>query len=162
VSIIVESRVQNNKQPTAQHRAAVLRRDRFRQRLEQVLGWRSSAYYQHLRVYYRRWRHVFAPALALWKTWFWLDPYIMWIREQARRERFSSRAAVAVLPTHPRISVFLTVQVAYLPWLEQSIASLVAQSYPVWELWLCHTENSLSVRAVLERYANQDRRIQRV
>jgi GT2 family glycosyltransferase len=47
-----------------------------------------------------------------------------------------------------------------LPWLEHSIASVMAQSYPEWELWLCNTESSLSIRSILERYISQDRRIQ--
>ena len=66
---------------------------------------------------------------------------------------------MAALPTQPTVTIVLLIQDPHLPWLADSVSSVVAQSYPQWELWLCDFNPSPSSRSVLEEYATGDTRI---
>jgi GT2 family glycosyltransferase len=70
------------------------------------------------------------------------------------------RLAAEQLSERPVISVLMP---AYNPkpeWLAEAIESVMAQAYPYWELCIADDASpDLNVRAVLERYAQADRRI---
>ncbi len=156
-----EYRVRDNKQDTAQHRATVLRRERNRQRLERLFGWRLSASYQRLRVYYRRWRHRFSLRPASWRSLIEDGSYAVWAREEGRvlGSVADYTARIAALSLRPTVSILLAVRDPSLSWLEESIASVLAQFYPHWELWLGDVNSPVSTRAVLEQYQDRDARI---
>ena len=153
--------MQDHEPYSAQHRAAVIQWEHFRQGLEKAFGWRPSAYYQRLRVYYRRWRYLvddlLGPALSLMRR----DPYSAWAQEEEQLMAAQTARAVR-LTQRPVMSVLLLIQNPYLPWLKASIASVVAQSYPEWELWLCDLSPSSSHRSHLEEWAAQDKRIKMI
>jgi len=152
--------VQESEQDTARHRAAVLRREKDRQRLERLFGWRLSASYQRLRVYYRRWRHLFSFHSAS-SGGFGHDPYATWVREETRvlGAKASSAKHSASFEAQPTVSIFTAVHDPYLPWLEESVASVLAQFYPCWELWLCGATLSPAARAFVERIQDRDPRV---
>lgn len=156
--------MQDRKQYITQHRASVLehedfwQRQNFRQRLEETLGWRLSAYYQRLRVYYRRWRHIFVDLCAPAMKRLGSDLYAVWVQEE-RQLMEADAQCIAALPTQPTVSIVLLIQDPHLPWLADSLSSVVAQSYPKWELWLCDFNPSASCRSILEEYTRHDKRI---
>ncbi len=156
-----ECSVRDSKQDTAQHRATVLRREDHRQRLERLFGWRLSAYYQRLRVYYRRWRYRLSLRFAAWGGLFKRDSYAAWVREEGRIlvSTADYSVCIAALSVQPTISILLAVRDPHLPWLEESITSVLAQFYPGWELWLGDVNSSASTRSVLEQYQDRDARI---
>src|SRR5712692_6699305 len=153
--------VRDSKQDTAQHRATMLQREGKRQRLERLFGWRLSAYYQRLRVYYRRWRHRLSLRSAAWGVPFENASYAAWVREEERLLGSAAdySARIAALALHPTVSILLAVRDPRLPWLEESIASVLAQFYPHWELWLGDVNSPVSTRFVLEQYQDRDARI---
>lgn len=157
-TICYEYRVQNREPYIVHHRATVVQRDHLRQRLEKTFGWWPSASYQRLRVYYRRWRYrlddLLGPALSVIRR----DPYAAWVQEEEQLMA-AKTAHVARLTKRPVMSVLLVIQAPHLSWLEDSIASVVAQSYPKWELWLCDLSASSSLRSHLEELAARDERI---
>ncbi len=157
-AICYECGVQDHEQHTTQHRARVLQRENLRQRLEATLGWRLSAYYQRLRVYYRRWRHIFVDVCEPFIHTLGCDPYSVWVREE-KQLRGADTEGLAALPTQPTVSIVLLIQDPHLPWLADSVSSVVAQSYPKWELWLCDLKPSPSSHSVLEEYTRRDKRI---
>src|SRR6266849_4257258 len=156
-----ECSVRDSKQDTAQHRTTVLRREDNRQRLERLFGWRLSAYYQRLRVYYRRWRYRLSLRFAAWGGLFEHASYAAWVREEGRllASVADYTARIAALSVRPTISILLAVRDPHLPWLEESITSVLAQFYPDWELWLCDVNSPVSIRSVLEQYQDRDARI---
>jgi GT2 family glycosyltransferase len=153
--------VRDSKQDTAQHRATVLRREDNRQRLERLFGWRLSAYYQRLRVYYRRWRYRLSLRSVAWERLFENASYAAWVREEERilGSAADYSARITALSVQPTVSILLAVRDPHLPWLEESIASVLAQFYPRWELWLSEVNSPVSVRSVLEQYHERDARI---
>ena len=153
--------VRDSKQDTGQHRATMLQREGKRQRLERLFGWRLSAYYQRLRVYYRRWRHRLSLRSAAWGGLFENASYAAWVREEERRLGSAAdySARIAALSLQPTVSILLAVRAPHLPWLEESIASILAQFYPHWELWLGDVNSPVSTRSVLEQYQDRDARI---
>jgi GT2 family glycosyltransferase len=92
------------------------------------------------------------------------DPYVAWTREEARALGSAADYAkqIATLAVQPTISILTAIQDPHLPWLEESLASVVAQLYPDWELWLCAAGSSPAVQASLERYQALDARIKLV
>jgi GT2 family glycosyltransferase len=150
--------VLNSRKNTTLHRAAVLQREDKRQRWERLFGWRLSAYYQYLRVYYRRWRQRFS-----FISWGACEDasYATWVREE--RYLLGSAAdytaRIAALSLRPTVSILLGVHEPHLPWLEESIGSILAQFYPYWELWLCDGSSLVSTHSVLAQYQDQDSRI---
>jgi GT2 family glycosyltransferase len=154
-----EYSVPESEQDTARHRATVLRREQGRQRLERLFGWRLSAAYQRLRVYYRRWRHLFSfrfvPSWGLKE-----DPYASWVREEARLLEAKPGSTQPLTPeAQLPVSIFTTVHDPSLPWLEESVASVLVQFHSGWELWLCGVNLSPAARAVVERLQDRDPRI---
>jgi len=154
--------VHDSRQDTAQHRATVLRRASERQRLERLFGWRLSAYYQRLRVYYRRWRQRFSFRSASWGGRFADALYAAWVREEERSLGSAAdfTARIAALSLRPTVSILLTVHDPHLPWLGESIASVLAQFYSHWELWLCDANSLVSTPSLVEQYQAYDPRIQ--
>jgi GT2 family glycosyltransferase len=152
--------VQESEQETTRHRAAVLRREQDRQRLERLFGWRLSAAYQRLRVYYRRWRHLFSVRFAFSRG-SRDNPYVAWVRTETSvlAAEAGSTKYLASSEAQPTVSIFTIVHDPHLPWLEESIASVLAQFYPGWELWLCGATLSSAVRAFVERIQDRDSRI---
>jgi GT2 family glycosyltransferase len=69
------------------------------------------------------------------------------------------RRSTAALPTQPTVTIILLIQDPHLPWLADSVSSVVAQSYPKWELWLCDLKPSASCHSILEEYTRHDERI---
>ena len=159
---ICECNVHDSRQDTAQHRATVLRRASERQRLERLFGWRLSAYYQRLRVYYRRWRQRFSFRSASWEGRFVDALYAAWVREEERSLGSAAdfTARIAALSLRPTVSILLTVHDPHLPWLRESIASVLAQFYSHWELWLCDANSLVSTPSLVEQYQAYDPRIQ--
>lgn len=150
--------MQDQEQHTTQRRVRLLRRENFRLRLEATLGWRLSTYFQRLRVYYRRWWHIFIDMWAPVIRRLGRDPYSVWVYEEKQLIGADGKR-VAALSTQYTVSIVLLIQDPYLPWLADSLSSIVAQSYPKWELWLCDFKPSLSSRSVLEEYTKRDKRI---
>ena len=150
-----------NKRHATQHRATVLRRERSRHILERLLGWRPSAYYQRVRVYYRRWRHLLPFSLGLWQGGVCRDPYAVWIQEESRALGSANVYAerIAGLSVRPTVSILVPVRAPYRPWLEESITSVLAQAYPHWELWLCSLDTSPEIDALLERHQAREPRL---
>ena len=150
--------MQDREPYTTQHRATVLQREHLRQRLEKTFGWWPSAWYQRLRVYYRRRRYVLDDLLGPIVSLIRRDPYAAWVQEETQLMA-TETARVARLAKRPTLSVLLLIQNPNLLWLEDSIASVLAQSYPEWELWLCDLSASASLRLRLEELSTRDERI---
>jgi len=146
---------------TKQHRATVEQRENDRRRLERLFGWRLSVSYQRLRVYYRRWRHLFSFRPTVWADLFGTDPYAAWIREEecTLGSVVNSAEHLATLATQPTASILIPVRNPHLPWLEESITSVLTQSYPYWELWLCTVNSPASIHSILSRYQDQHERV---
>ncbi|MCS6927335.1 MAG: glycosyltransferase, partial [Candidatus Binatia bacterium] len=143
------------------HRAAVLRRERYRLTLERVLGWRLSASYQRARTFYRRWRHA-SLVSQIFKTLLqWYDPYRHWVRKEARLISLVTTLHTEELPAVPRpmVSILMLVQDPHVPWLEEAISSVRAQQYPHWELLLCLVHASPEAVARIETHQALDERI---
>jgi GT2 family glycosyltransferase len=153
--------VQENERHSAQHRATVLRREHFRHRFERFLGWRPSAYYQRIRVYYRQWRYLLPFSLNRWKKGLSRDPYAAWIQEESRALGSAKAYAerIARFSVRPTVSILVPVQAPHRPWLEESIASVLAQAYPHWELWLCSLDTSPEIDALLECHQAREARV---
>ncbi len=149
---------QDREEYTTQHRARVLQRENFRHRLEETLGWRPSAYYQRVRVYYRRWRHIFVDLCEPLMKRLGRDPYTVWVDEEKQLMGAETEGLAALL-TQPTVSIVLLIQDPHLPWLAASLSSVMAQSYPKWELCLCDFKPSPSSHSVLEEYTRHDKRI---
>ena len=145
----------------AQHRVTVLHREGDRQWWEKLLGWRLSAFYQHLRVYYRRWRQRLFFCSVSWRKPRADAAYATWLREEERMLSSAAnyRAHISALPIRPTFSILIAVHEPQLSWLEESVVSVLTQFYPHWELWLCAVNSSVSLRALLEQYRERDGRI---
>jgi O-antigen biosynthesis protein len=150
--------VLNSRKNSTPHRTAVLRREDKRQRWERLFGWRLSAYYRHLRVYYRRWRRRFS--LIPWGP-FADAPYAAWVREEESLLGSAAdyTARIAALSPRPTVSILIAVYEPHLPWLEEGIRSVLAQFYPHWELWLCDVTSPVSTCSALKQYQDQDVRV---
>lgn len=101
---------------------------------ERLLNGRTAAYYRRLRTYYRRWRRAVSFGSSIWRI-LREDPYSRWVKEEI--QTFNRRRNVVTTPSGLTIAIFLTVHSSSFPWLEESIASVQAQWFPHWELWLC-------------------------
>ena len=70
------------------------------------------------------------------------------------------RQRIQELPRRPRISVIMPVYNAPERWLRRAIDSVLAQSYPDWQLCIADDASTdVHVRGVLEEYATRDPRI---
>ncbi|WP_049751365.1 glycosyltransferase [Acidothermus cellulolyticus] len=88
--------------------------------------------------------------------------YTVWIRRSEARaaDQKRLRATIAGLRRTPTISVLVPVHNAAERWLRRCIDSVLAQSYPYWQLCLADDASSAPhVRQVLEEYAARDARI---
>lgn len=146
------------------HRAAVLRRERYRLTLERVFGWRLSALYQRVRTSYRRWRHASFVSEIFRTLLQWHDPYRHWVREESRLTFLATAPRAEELPaaSRPTVSILVPVEDPHVPWLEEAISSVRAQQYPHWELLLCLVHASPEVVARIEGYQSLDERIKYV
>jgi GT2 family glycosyltransferase len=152
--------VRDSDHHTARHRAVVLDRERRRLWLERLFGWRPSTYYQRLRVYYRRWRHLLPGPSGFLGRVFGRDPYAVWVREEARALSAVNYAErIATFSVRPTVSILVPVCAPVPGWLVESIRSVRAQSYPHWQLYLCPASLSAEVAAVLESESARDPRV---
>jgi GT2 family glycosyltransferase len=86
----------------------------------------------------------------------WIQRFDTWSSDDLARLRRQLRS----LHVKPRISVIMPVYNTDPRWLGRAIDSVLAQTYPHWELCISDNASSLAkVRGVLEQYASQDRRI---
>jgi len=89
----------------------------------------------------------------------WQFPYASWVQQDnAVRKRVGQ--CVSEFPDSPLISIIMPVYNTPLPWLRRAIASVMAQSYPRWELCIADDASSNpQVRRALEEYCVLDERI---
>lgn len=130
----------------------------YRHGLEHVLGGNWAAYYRRLRTYYRRWRNSFGIGSPL-RNLLAEQSYRKWVREEARffQTVQEGKRPLAQLVVQPRFAVLVAVRDSSSPWLADCIASVRAQWYARWELWLC-ADGAMS-HSLLARCGQQDERI---
>ena len=126
-----------------------------------MFGWRLSAFYQHCRVYVRRWRSRLAPYIRPWLEQLRRDPYRVWVGETDRPQAQIGSSGFDAIPSQPVLSIVLFVQDPNRKWLNETITSIIRQSSPDWEIWLCPIGDAQTTRAACEQYMAQDPEIQK-
>ncbi len=151
----------DDKRRTMQRRSPGFSRRSIASGLERVFGWRLSAFYQHCRVYVRRWRSRLVPYIRPWLEQLRRDPYRVWLRETDRLRAQIGSSGFEATPSQPVLSIVLFVQDPNRKWLDETITSAVRQSSPDWELWLCSVGDAETTLAACEQYTAQDLQIQK-
>lgn len=94
------------------------------------------------------------------------NDYAQWVRRYDTlnmQDRAEMAQRAEALASKPLISVLMTVEQADGAWLAQAVESLLAQSYPHWELCVAvAVDVDPAIRLVMEKYAGLDRRIKLV
>ena len=86
--------------------------------------------------------------------------YDRWIAEFEKRDPAVIEMKLAGFALRPTVSVIVPIYRTAPPVLERTIGSVLAQSYPEWELCLADDgSGSPEIDALLERFAREDRRI---
>jgi len=87
------------------------------------------------------------------------DEYDRWIRLHEPSKSDLEKQRKAVFARKPKFSIVVPVYNPPAAYLIAMIESVVAQTYPLWELCLADASREPHVRPILERFANQDARI---
>ncbi len=151
----------DDKRRTMQWRSPVLSRKSIASRLERMLGWRLSVFYQHCRVYVRRWRSRLVPYIRPWLEQLRRDPYRAWVGETDRLQAQIGSSGFDATSSQPLLSIVLFVQDPNRKWLDETVTSVICQASPDWELWLCPIGDAQTTRAACEQYTAQGPRIQK-
>lgn len=124
---------------------------------ERLFHGRPAAYYRRWRTSYRRWKQTVGLNTIRWR-FFREAPYARWVREEARL--LDQLRTVATIPHQPTIAVFVPIHTPFFRWLEECIASVHAQWFTHWELWLCAAVSEAStVSSFLRQCQQQDIRV---
>jgi len=126
-------------------------------KLERLFHGHPATYYRRLRTYYRRWKQTTGFHETLWRI-IWDPPYARWVKEET--QALSRLHAVVTIPSQPTIAVFVAVHTPAASWLKECIASIHAQWFSQWELWLCVAAAEASlIHSFLEPHLARDPRI---